>query len=217
MKHIAIILSGCGVFDGAEIHEAVLTLLHVELQGGKYQCFAPNIAQMHVINHRTGEVAENESRNVLTEAARIARGEIKDLAELDANDFDALILPGGFGAAKNLSDFAVTGAECRLNDDVESACKAFANAGKAVGYICISPAMIPKIYQPGTKLTIGNDEDTASAITSMGGEHINCPVDEFIVDEQHKVVSTPAYMLAGSITQANAGISKLVKKVFELS
>ena len=142
MKHIAIILSGCGVFDGAEIHEAVLTLLHVELQGGKYQCFAPNIAQMHVIHHRTGEVAENESRNVLTEAARIARGEIKDLAELDANDFDALILPGGFGAAKNLSDFAVNGAECRLNDDVESACKAFAKAGKAVGYICISPAMI---------------------------------------------------------------------------
>ncbi|NMP15012.1 isoprenoid biosynthesis glyoxalase ElbB [Thalassotalea sp. Y01] len=217
MKHIAIILSGCGVFDGAEIHEAVLTLLHVELQGGKYQCFAPNIAQMHVINHRTGEVAENESRNVLTEAARITRGEIKDLAELDANDFDALILPGGFGAAKNLSDFAVTGAECRLNDDVKSACKAFANAGKAVGYICISPALIPKIYQQGTKLTIGNDEDTASAINSMGGEHVNCPVDEFIVDERHKVVSTPAYMLAGSITQANAGISKLVKKVFELS
>lgn len=217
MKKVAIILSGCGVFDGSEIHEAVITMLSVEQNGATYQCFAPNIEQMHVVNHLTGEVAENESRNVLVEAARIARGEIKDVTELNADDFDALLLPGGFGAAKNLCDFAVKGADAAMNDEVLSACQQFANASKPAGYICISPAMIPMIYGNGAKATIGTDADTAAGVSALGGEHIDCPVSEFVVDEERKVVSTPAYMLAGNISQAAEGIAKLVKKVIELS
>lgn len=217
MKKVAIILSGCGVFDGSEIHEAVITMLSVEQNGAEYQCFAPDIEQLHVVNHLTGEVAEQESRNVLVEAARIARGEIKPVTELNANDFDALLLPGGFGAAKNLCDFAVNGGEATMNGDVLVACQSFANAGKPAGYICISPAMIPMVYGQGAKATIGTDADTAAGVTALGGEHIECPVSEFVIDEERKVVSTPAYMLAGNISQAADGISKLVKQVLAMA
>ncbi len=217
MKKVAVILSGCGVFDGAEIHESVLTLLALEQAGAHYQCFAPNIEQAHVINHLTGEVAEGDSRNVLVESARIARGNVKDIAEADAADFDALILPGGFGAAKNLCDFAFNGAECQVNPDVLQFCKAMAAASKPVGFICIAPAMIPHVYGKGAKVTIGTDQGTAEAIEAMGGDHVSCPVDEFVVDEAHKVVSTPAYMLAGSIIEAQTGITKLVTKVLEMA
>ncbi|WP_341502480.1 isoprenoid biosynthesis glyoxalase ElbB [Gallaecimonas sp. GXIMD4217] len=216
MKRVAVILSGCGVFDGAEIHESVLTLLALEKAGAQYQCFAPNVEQMHVINHLSGEEMA-ERRNVLVEAARIARGNIKDVRELEVADFDALILPGGFGAAKNLCDFAVKGADCSVQPDVEAACRAFAEARKPAGYICISPAMIPRIYGPGARGTIGTDADTAQAFEAMGGEHLSCPVDEFRIDEQRKVVSTPAYMLAGSILEAQSGIDKLVAEVLRLA
>ncbi|NMP31757.1 isoprenoid biosynthesis glyoxalase ElbB [Thalassotalea sp. M1531] len=217
MKKVAIILSGSGVFDGSEIHEAVITMLSVEQNQASYQCFAPDVAQLHVVNHLTGEVSEGESRNVLVESARIARGEIKAVTELNVDDFDALLLPGGFGAAKNLCDFAVKGADASMNSDVLNACKAFANAGKPAGYICISPAMIPMVYGQGAKATIGTDVDTAAGVNALGGEHVDCPVSEFVFDEQRKVVSTPAYMLAGNISQAAQGISKLVKKVIELA
>ena len=145
MKKVAVILSGCGVFDGAEIHEAVISLLALARQGAAVQCFAPNVAQLHVINHLTGEVSEGESRNVLVEAARICRGQIKDVAELDAADYDALLVPGGFGAAKNLCDFAIKGAECQIQPDVLKACQSFAKTNKPAAYICIAPAMIPLI------------------------------------------------------------------------
>lgn len=217
MKKVAVILSGCGVFDGSEIHEAVLTLLAIEQNGAQYQCFAPDVEQLHVVNHLSGEVAEDQTRNVLVESARIARGEIKAITELAVDDFDALILPGGFGAAKNLSDFAVNGDQAQVQNDVLTACQAFASAGKAAGYICIAPAMLPLVYGTGVKGTIGSDEGTAQAIDAMGGQHVNCPVTEFIVDEHHKVVSTPAYMLAGSISEAATGINKLVEKVISLT
>ena len=217
MKKVAVILSGCGVFDGSEIHEAVLTLLAIEQNGAQYQCFAPDVEQLHVVNHLSGEVAAGQTRNVLIESARIARGEIKAITELAVDDFDALILPGGFGAAKNLSDFAVNGDQAQVQNDVLVACQAFASAGKAAGYICIAPAMLPLVYGTGVKGTIGSDEGTAQAINTMGGQHVNCRVTEFIVDEHHKVVSTPAYMLAGSISEAATGINKLVKKVISLA
>lgn len=215
MKKVAVILSGCGVFDGAEINEAVLTLLHITKAGANYQCFAPNIQQMHTLNHLTGEEMATP-RNVLEESARIARGEVKALEELDVEDYDALILPGGFGAAKNLSDFAVKGAEASVQSQVLSACQAFAQAGKAAGYMCIAPAMMPAVYGKGVKVTIGNDADTASAISALGGEHVECAVDEIVVDDERKVVSTPAYMLATNLVEAEAGISKLVAKVLAL-
>lgn len=216
MKKIAVILSGSGVFDGAEIHEAVLALHAIEKQGASWHCFAPNIDQLHVINHITGEEMA-ETRNVLTEAARIARGNIEDVAKLHAEDFDAVLLPGGFGAAKNLTDFAVNGAECSINTHVASACRAFAQARKPAGYLCIAPAIIPMIYDNGVKGTIGNDEGTAAAFNALGGEHINCEVDDIVFDGEHNVLSTPAYMLAGNISQAASGIEKLVKKLVELT
>lgn len=168
MKKIAVILSGCGVFDGAEIHESVLALLAIERQGASWHCFAPDIEQHHVINHKTGDVTE-EKRNVLTESARIARGQITDLSTINPNDYDALLLPGGFGAAKNLTDFAINGAECSINTHVASACRAFAQSGKPAGYLCIAPAIIPMIYEAGVRGTIGDDPDTAAAFQALGG------------------------------------------------
>ena len=213
MKKIAVVLSGSGVFDGAEIHESVLTLLALERHGFEYQCFAPNIEQMHVINHLTGDVAEGESRNVLVEAARIARGDIIDLAEAKAQDFDAAILPGGFGAAKNLSDFAVKGSDCSVNSDLVSFIKDFAKDKKPVGFMCIAPAMLPHIYGQGTQLTIGTDQETADAIEAMGGVHQSCPVEDIVVDEDNNLVTTPAYMLASRVSEAAKGIDKLVDKI----
>ncbi|MDX1266063.1 MAG: isoprenoid biosynthesis glyoxalase ElbB [Oceanisphaera sp.] len=215
MKKVAVILSGCGVYDGAEIHEAVLCLLHLARQGASYQCFAPDKPQHHVINHLSGE-EEPGSRNVLEEAARIARGDIKPLTELNADDFDALLLPGGFGAAKNLCDFAVHGADAQLDPQVLRVCKDFAAARKPAGYCCISPVMIPRVYPAGVKGTIGTEAAVAEAFTAMGGDHIGCAVTDVVEDSHYRVISTPAYMLAKSITEADTGIGKLVKRLLEI-
>ncbi|HSC83251.1 MAG TPA: isoprenoid biosynthesis glyoxalase ElbB [Pseudomonas sp.] len=216
-KKIAVILSGCGVYDGAEIQESVITLLRLDQRGAQVQCFAPNIAQMHVINHLTGEEMP-ESRNVLTESARIARGNVEDVRELNVEQFDALILPGGFGVAKNLSNFALEGADCSVQPDVLAAAQAFARAGKPLGLICISPALAAKIYGNGVLATLGSAEDPAAqALEAMGGSHQECAVDEIVEDKAHKLVSTPAYMLAQSIAEAASGINKLVDRVLELA
>ena len=215
-KRVAVILSGCGVQDGAEIHESVLTLLRLDQRGVEVQCFAPDIAQHDVINHLTGEKMP-ESRNVLIESARIARGAIKDIHEANAEDFDALIMPGGFGVAKNLSNFAFEGVHCSLQPELLTLAEAFAESGKPIGLICISPALAAKIYGPGVTCTIGNDPDTAKAICKMGGNHTECAVDEIVEDTARKLVSTPAYMTAQSISEAAAGINKLVDRVIELT
>lgn len=217
MKNIAVLLSGAGVFDGTEIHESVLTLLALSRAGAHYQCFAPDIDQLHVVNHLTGEVVANEKRNVLVESARIARGEVLNAKSLEIDDYDALIIPGGFGAAKNLSNYAVTGSDCALNPIVATFIREFALAAKPVGFICISPMMIPRIYGHGAKATIGTDTASAQAFSEMGGKHQNAKVDEIVVDEINKIVSTPAYMLAGSIAEAHIGIEKLVHKVLEMA
>jgi enhancing lycopene biosynthesis protein 2 len=215
-KKIAVILSGCGVYDGAEIHESVITLLRLDQRGAQVQCFAPNIAQLHVINHLTGEEMP-ESRNVLVESARITRGNIKDIREANVEDFDALIVPGGFGAAKNLSNFAVEGAGCTVQPQVLALAEAFAEAAKPVGLICISPALAAKIYGPGVTCTIGNDAETAAAMNKMGATHADCAVGDIVEDKARKLVSTPAYMLAQSISEAASGINKLVDRVLELT
>ncbi|MGN8139625.1 isoprenoid biosynthesis glyoxalase ElbB [Pseudomonas sp. 22105] len=215
-KKVAVILSGCGVYDGAEVHESVITLLRLDQRGAQVQCFAPNIAQLHVINHLTGEEMP-ESRNVLVESARIARGNVKDLREADVEDFDALIVPGGFGAAKNLSNFAIEGAGCSVQPQVLALAEAFAEAGKPVGLICISPALAAKIYGPGVTCTIGNDADTAAAMNKMGATHEDCAVTDIVEDKARKLVTTPAYMLAQTISEAASGINKLVDRVLELT
>lgn len=216
MSKVAVLLSGSGVFDGAEVNEVVLTLLHIEKQGASYQCFAPNIAQMHTVNHLTGET-DGTARNVLAESARIARGNVKPLSELEVTDFDALLVPGGFGVAKNFCDFAVKGADMTVQPEVLAVCSGFAQANKPAGYMCIAPVLLPKVYGEGVTCTIGNDADVAAAIESMGGRHVECAVDDLVTDNTHKVVTTPAYMLAKSVSDADAGISKLVAQVLATS
>ncbi|MHA6673154.1 isoprenoid biosynthesis glyoxalase ElbB [Enterobacter mori] len=216
MKKIGVVLSGCGVYDGSEIHEAVLTLLALSRQGAEAICFAPDKSQADVINHLTGEPMA-ETRNVLIEAARIARGAVQPLAQADASTLDALIVPGGFGAAKNLSTFASEGAECYVDPDLKRLAQALHAAGKPLGFICIAPAMLPRIFDFPLRLTIGTDIDTAEIVEDMGGEHVPCPVDDIVVDEDNKIVTTPAYMLAQSITEAATGIDKLVDRVLVLS
>jgi enhancing lycopene biosynthesis protein 2 len=215
-KHIAVILSGCGVFDGAEINEVVLTLLHLEKHGATYQCYAPDIEQHHVINHLNGEELA-QTRNVMVESARIVRGNVKALTELDASEFDALIVPGGFGVAKNLSTFAINGTDMTIQPDMLSACRAFKEAGKPAGYMCIAPALCAAIFGDGVKATIGTDADTAAALNAMGAAHCDSQVGDIVVDNDHKLVTTPAYMLAENLVQAESGIAKLVSKVLELA
>lgn len=217
MKKIAVLLSGSGVYDGSEIQEAVLTLLAIEQCGASYRCFAPNIEQHHVINHLTGAISENETRNVLVESARIARGDVEDISEFYIDEWDALIVPGGFGAAKNLSNFALQGSDCVVNEQVLKMCQAFAKAKKPAGYMCIAPAMLPLIYSKGVKGTIGHDAAIAESIVAMGLEHVATDVESVVVDQDNQVVSTPAYMLATSISEASKGISRLVKSVIAMS
>ena len=216
MKKIGVVLSGCGVYDGAEIHESVLTLLALARHGAEVICFAPDKNQVDVINHLTGEVMP-ETRNVLTEAARIARGNIQPLAQANATALDALIVPGGFGAAKNLSTFASQGSECHVDSELKALALAMHSAGKPLGFICIAPAMLPKIFDFPLRLTIGTDIDTAEIIEDMGGEHVPCPVDDIVVDEDNKIVTTPAYMLAQNIAEDATGIEKLVDRVLVLT
>ncbi|MBL5885292.1 Enhancing lycopene biosynthesis protein 2 [compost metagenome] len=216
MKKVGVVLSGCGVYDGAEIHESVLTLLALAKQGAEAVCFAPDKNQLDVINHLTGEPM-SETRNVLIEAARIARGNIQPLAQASADELDALIVPGGFGAAKNLSNFASQGSECRVDDGLKNLAQLMHAAGKPLGFMCIAPAMLPKIFDFPLRLTIGTDIDTAELIEEMGGEHVPCPVEDIVVDEDNKIVTTPAYMLAQNIAEAAIGIEKLVERVLVLS
>ena len=219
MPKVGVVLSGCGVNDGAEINESVITMLALDRAGAEMVLMAPNIDQLHVINHATGEEIEGESRNVLVESARIARGEIKDIVDVTSEDIDALIFPGGFGVAKNLCDYAMAGADCSVNPDVFRLVSEVHSAEKPIGVICISPAMMGKVMEKmGEKvsLTIGNDEQTANDLTTMGAKHVTCPVQEIVVDKDKKVVSTPAYMLAGRISEAAEGIEKLVKEVLSL-
>lgn len=216
MKKIGVVLSGCGVYDGAEIHEAVLTLLAIARSGAQAVCFAPDKPQADVVNHVTGESVA-ETRNVLIEAARITRGEIRPLSQAVSAELDALIVPGGFGAAKNLSTFASQGRECQVDADLAALAVAMHQSGKPLGFMCIAPAMLPKIFGFPLRLTIGTDIDTAEVLEDMGAEHVPCPVDDIVVDEDHKIVTTPAYMLAQNIAEAASGIEKLVSRVLVLT
>ncbi len=215
MKNIAVVLSGNGVFDGAEIHEATLTLLAIVRNGAKYQCFAPDMEQAHVINHITGEEMP-EKRNVLVEAARIARGNIKSLTEYKAEDYDAIVFPGGFGVAKNLCTFAFDGDECTVNPDVEKAIKDTVAVKKPVGALCISPVLITKVLGD-VKVTVGDDEDTIKAVAAMGGKHEQTTHREIIVDEKYKIVTTPCYMLDATIDQIATGAENAIRKILELA
>lgn len=213
MKKFAIVLSGCGVYDGAEIHEATLSMLAIMKQGATYEIFAPDIPQYHVINHITGQEM-NEKRNVLIESARIARGAIKNLTAYDADNFDALIFPGGFGAAKNLCDFAFKGADCSVNPDVEKAVLNAVEKSKPIGALCISPVILSKILGD-VELTIGTDKEPADAVEKMGSTHVNTTHGDVIIDKKHKVFTTPCYMLDATILDIEKGASNIVRAMLE--
>jgi enhancing lycopene biosynthesis protein 2 len=213
MKKFAVLLSGCGVFDGAEIHEATLTLLAIAKNGAGYEIFAPNIPQHHVVNHLTGEEVQ-ESRNVLVESARIARGKIKDLKDYDPNNYDALILPGGFGAAKNLCDFAFQGADCNVDPEVEKAILKTAGRNKPIGALCISPVIMAKLFG-NVELTIGQDESTSETVEKMGATHIRTSHGEVIIDEKNHLYTTPCYMLDANIVQIAEGADHIVKAMLK--
>jgi enhancing lycopene biosynthesis protein 2 len=213
------VLSGCGVYDGAEIHEAVITLLAIDRAGAEAVCMAPDVDQMHVINHLTGEEMQGETRNVLVEAARIVRGNIVDIATVKADDIDALFFPGGFGAAKNLCNFAVKGENCDVHPEVMRLVKEFAQKQKPQGVACIAPALFAKIYEGESQhptLTIGNDRDISEKIEKMGSHHQDCAVLDIVVDKENKIVSTPAYMLGQSISEVAEGIEKSVKELVRM-
>lgn len=215
-KKIGVVLSGCGVFDGSEIHEAVFTLLAIDKNGCEAVCIAPDM-ELAEVNHLTSQPT-GAKRNVLVESARIARGKIRDIKEVKAAELDAIIFPGGFGAAKNLCNFAEKGAGAAIHPEVARLLKEMAQAKKPIGAICIAPALIAatlgKEYQP--KVTIGTDAGTAAAIQQTGSAHVDCPVTEFVVDQANKIVTTPAYMLANRISEAAEGIEKAVKALIGL-
>lgn len=217
----AVILSGCGVFDGSEIHEAVLTMLAIDNAGARYQCFAPNTWQARTVDHFTGNVSaiagDEDNRNVLAESARIARGEIKDLAEFNPKEFDAIVFPGGFGAALNLSDFAVNGTECDINQSVKKAIESSYKEGLVIGAMCIAPVVIARVLgKHGVRLTIGSDAKVAAGITKMGAVHENKKAVEVCVDEENKIVTTPCYMLASSIKDIARGTENLINEMIDL-
>lgn len=213
-KKFAVILSGCGNKDGAEIHESVMTLWAIHKHGADYQCFAPDIPQHHVLNFITGEEMP-ETRNVLTEAARIARGNIMDIKRYRASDYDGLIIPGGLGVAKNLSTFAFDGPDCTVNNEVARAIQETADMDKPIGALCIAPAIVAKVLGNVT-VTIGHDPGTISALAKMGAAHEKTSHGEITVDRQRKVVTTPCYMLDARVDQIGAGAEKLVAALLEM-
>lgn len=217
MTNVAVILTGCGYLDGSEIRESVLTLLYLDQQEANVQMFASNLMQHHAVNHASGK-DEMQNRNILTESARIARGKVASLSTLDPSKFDALMIPGGFGVAKNMSDFAFKGKDCDVNAEFAKVVKSFHEAKKPIGAICIAPAIIARIlFQTGATLTVGDDPATVAAITALGCKHQAAKSHEAVVDRKHKIASCSAYMRDDKISNIARGIEAVVTHVMDMA
>ena len=217
MPRFAVVLSGCGRADGSEIHESVSALLAIDRSGCTYQCFAPDIKQAAVINNLTSEKM-NETRNVLVEAARIARGEIKDLREFKAADFECVIFPGGLGAITNWCDFAQKGVACTVETTINHVLNEAYDNGLVIGAMCIAPVIVAKVLgKHGITVTIGTDKTVAGKIEQTGAKHQNTNVSDACVDEENRIVTTPAYMLATSVKEVFAGAEAMVKEMLRLA
>jgi enhancing lycopene biosynthesis protein 2 len=216
-RKVGVILSGCGVQDGSEIHEAVLTLLALDRAGAEVVIMAPDKPQADVMDHRTGKPAA-ETRNVLAESARIARGEIRDVAHVKAHELDAVILPGGFGAAKNLSTFATEGGNCTVDEGVAKLLREMHRQEKPIAALCIAPAVLARVFgkDAGPEITIGNAKDVAKNLEAMGAKHYDAAVTDVVVDERNRLVTTPCYMLAGRISEVATGAEKAVQALLAL-
>ncbi|MBN2320521.1 MAG: isoprenoid biosynthesis glyoxalase ElbB [Acidobacteria bacterium] len=217
-KKIGVLLAGCGVKDGSEIHEATLSLYFLSKHDAEIVCMAPNKTQADVVNH-VSEEAMGETRNVMIEAARIARGDIRDVGTVTGDEIDGIIIPGGFGAAKNLCTFASEGADCSADEDVSNLLQALYAARKPIGALCIAPTLLAQIFGKSlsVELTIGSDPETASALEKMGAKHTNAKVDEIVVDGKNRIVTTPCYMLAQSIKEVGDGVEKLVVEILKMA
>jgi len=216
MPKFAVVLSGCGRADGSEIHEAVTALLAIDEHGCTYECFAPDMEQSAVINHLTSEKTE-ERRNVLAESARIARGDIKPLSELRVEDYDCLLFPGGLGAVTNWCDFAKNGINCNVESSVSRVLEEAYRQKKVIGAMCIAPVTIARVLgKYGITITIGKDKTVAEAIEKTGAKHQNTKVEDACVDEEHRIVTTPAYMLAKSIKEVAKGAESMVDAMIKL-
>jgi enhancing lycopene biosynthesis protein 2 len=213
MKKIAVILCGCGSMDGSEIHEACMTLLAIEKAGGTYTVFAPNAPQMHVVNHYTKEVSD-ENRNMLAEAGRIARGDIFPLSEYRCENFDAIVFPGGFGVAKNLFTYAFDGINAKVRPDVEKLIKETYQARKPIGALCIAPVLLAKVLKNIT-ITVGSDEQTIADVEQMGATHLSTQETEVVSDKQNLIFSTPCYMLPASIADIAKSAENLITAMMD--
>ena len=217
-KKVAVILAGSGVNDGSEIHEAVCTMVALDRAGAEIIFAAPDKDQRDVIDHQAGAPMK-QTRNVLVESARIARGNVRNLGSLEADELDAVIIPGGFGAAKNLSSFAVEGKDCSVDPDLVRLLRNMNQAGKPIGALCIAPAIIAAVFgsdhQP--EITIGSDEGTASALEAMGAKHVSSSVSDIVIDKQNKIVTNAGYMLATRISEVATGAEKVVKAVLDMA
>ncbi len=215
MAKVGVILSGCGHQDGAEIREAVLTLLALEKAGIAYECLAPDVDQRDVVDHLTGQRVAGERRNVRRESARIARGKVRATGDVNAGEFGGLVIPGGYGAAKNLSDFAVSGTDCTVEASVARLVREAHAQGKPIGFVCIAPTIAARLI-PGAKITIGKDPGTAEAVEKMGARHVECVSSSFVADPATKVFSTPAYMCDATLPQIAEGIEGMVRALGEM-
>jgi enhancing lycopene biosynthesis protein 2 len=214
---VGVILSGCGFQDGAEIHESVLTLLALDRAGAEAVCLAPDVDQARVIDHLDGSVT-GERRNARVESARIARGEVGDVDEADAADLDALVLPGGFGAASTLCTWDREGSSGAVHPGVARLVRAVHAAGKPIGAICIAPTVLALLLgEESPALTIGTDEGTARGLEACGARHVPCAVEDYVVDERARLVTTPAYMLGPSIRHVAEGVERCVSAVLEMA
>ncbi len=226
MKKVAVILSGCGVYDGSEIHESVFALLSIAAHGAEYACFAPDVKQHHVINHLTGEET-GETRNVLVEAARIARGQIRDLATYKASEFDALVIPGGFGAAKNLTQWAFDGPEGQIQPEVKRAIVETVKKGKPIAALCMGPTVVAKALEDAglnASLTVGTTEEASpydikaisAGIDKTGSKAVMKNVREVAVDTQNRIVTAPCYMMEAGINEVYLNTRQAIDTLFRL-
>lgn len=217
MVKACVVLSGCGHLDGAEIRESVLTLLYLDQHVVQVDIFAANVEQMHVMNHLSQETSDTHSRNVLEESSRIARGKIQDLSKASADDYDALFIPGGFGVAKNLSDFALKGEDCIVNEELNALIHGFYEQQKPIGAVCIAPAILAaSLKGKSLTMTIGDDENVAGAIERLGHTHQAAATTEAVIDEANKIATCSAYMREDRIAEVAQGIEKVVQAVLNM-
>jgi len=215
MGHMAVILSGCGFLDGSEIHESVLCLLALSQSGHTYHCFAPDIDQVKVVDHISKNAVAGQERNVLVESARIARGEISPLSTLKVSDFDAVVMPGGYGAALHLSTFAQDQEKCTVNEDFRRVVMEFHQARKPIGATCITPVVLAKIFEgviPAT-MTLGSSADANVHLSNLGMTVQSATAGEMISDDEHKVYTTPCYMEPPDLAAMYEGVKQMVAKL----